>query len=122
MHSAVVTTALLDLVPGVTGMAGYHSDAPLTGDAHHAVRAAAHAALTPAQRTAAQRAALDHAASLGIGTLHECAGPQISDEEDFTSLLALAAERPDPGPASGPRRSPTRRAPAASGSSARSAR
>lgn len=96
VHSAVVTTALLDLVPGVTGMTGYRPDAPLTGDAHHAVRAAAHAALTPAQRTAAQRAALDHAASLGIGTLHECAGPEISDEEDFTSLLALAAERPGP--------------------------
>lgn len=96
VHSAVVTTALLDLVPGVTAMAGYHPDAPLTGDAHHAVRAAAHAALTPAQRTAAQRAALDHAASLGIGALHECGGPEISDEEDFTSLLALAAERPGP--------------------------
>lgn len=96
VHSAVVTTALLDLVPGVTGLAGYHPDAPLTGDAHHAVRAAAHAALTPAQRTAAQRAALDHAASLGIGTLHECGGPEISDEEDFTGLLALAAERPGP--------------------------
>ncbi|MFD8118744.1 amidohydrolase [Streptomyces microflavus] len=96
VHSALVTTALLDLVQGVTAMAGYRPDAPLTGDAHHAVRAAAHAALTPAQRTAAQRAALDHAASLGIGALHECGGPEISDEEDFTSLLALAAERPGP--------------------------
>ncbi|WP_254813027.1 amidohydrolase [Streptomyces cavourensis] len=96
VHSAVVTSALLDLVPGVTGLAGYRPDAPLTGDAHHAVRAAAHAALTPAQRTAAQRAALDHAASLGIGTLHECGGPEISDEEDFTALLTLAAERPGP--------------------------
>lgn len=96
VHSAVVTTALLDLVPGVTAMTGYHPDAPLTADAHHAVRAAAHSALTPGQRSAAQRAALDHAASLGIGTLHECGGPEISDEQDFTALLALAAERPAP--------------------------
>ncbi|MFD4237708.1 amidohydrolase [Streptomyces sp. NPDC058542] len=96
VHSAVVTTALLDLVPGVTAMTGYHPDAPLTGDAHHAVRAAAHSALPAAQRGAAQRAALDHAASLGIGSVHECGGPEISDEEDFTSLLALAAERPGP--------------------------
>lgn len=95
-HSAIVTTALLDLVPGVTAMTGYHPDAPLTGDAHHAVRAAAHGALPAAQRAAAQRAALDHAASLGIGSVHECGGPEISDEEDFTSLLALAAERPGP--------------------------
>ncbi|MFF1464648.1 amidohydrolase [Streptomyces sp. NPDC058330] len=96
VHSAVVTTALLDLVPGVRDLAGYHPDAPLTGAAHHAVRAAAHAAVTPAQRAEAQRAALAHAASLGIGTVHECAGPEISDEDDFTGLLALAAERPGP--------------------------
>ncbi|MFE4454064.1 amidohydrolase [Streptomyces sp. NPDC056796] len=96
VHSAVVTTALLDLVPGVTGMTGYHPDAPLTGDAHHAVRAAAHGAVTPRQRTEAQRAALAHAASLGIGTVHECAGPEISDEDDFTGLLELAAGLPGP--------------------------
>ncbi|NUK90388.1 amidohydrolase family protein, partial [Streptomyces lunaelactis] len=28
VHSAVVTTALLDLVPGITDLAGYHPDAP----------------------------------------------------------------------------------------------
>ncbi|WP_327120712.1 amidohydrolase [Streptomyces sp. NBC_01341] len=96
VHSAVVSTALLDLVPGVTSMPGYHPEAPLTGDAHHAVRAAAHGAVTPAQRREAQRAALAHAASLGIGTVHECAGPDISDEDDFTGLLELAAEQPGP--------------------------
>ncbi|WP_093801916.1 amidohydrolase [Streptomyces sp. Wb2n-11] len=96
VHSAVVTTALLDLVPGITGLAGYHPDAPLTASAHHAVRAAAHGAVTPAQRAEAQRAALAHAASLGIGAVHECAGPDISDEEDFTGLLKLAAEQPGP--------------------------
>ncbi|MEU1121426.1 MULTISPECIES: amidohydrolase [unclassified Streptomyces] len=96
VHSAVVTTALLDLVPGVTERAGYRPDAPLTADAHHGVRAAALAALTPLQRTEAQRAALGHAASLGIGSVHECAGPEISDEDDFTGLLRLAAEEPGP--------------------------
>ncbi|MEV6783770.1 amidohydrolase family protein, partial [Streptomyces sp. NPDC051098] len=30
VHSAVVTTALLDLVPSVTGLSGYHPDEPLT--------------------------------------------------------------------------------------------
>jgi predicted amidohydrolase YtcJ len=52
--------------------------------------------ITPAQRAAAQRAALARAASLGIGTVHECAGPDISDEDDFTSLLALAEAEPGP--------------------------
>ncbi|MGC8922006.1 amidohydrolase [Streptomyces sp. PG2] len=95
VHSAVVTTALLDLTPGVTGLDGY-ADGPLTGEAHHAVRALALGALTSAQRTEAQRAALAHAASLGIGSVHECGGPEISSEEDFTGLLRLAAEEAGP--------------------------
>ncbi|MES9525072.1 amidohydrolase [Streptomyces capoamus] len=92
VHSAVVSTALLDLVPGGVP----REDAPLTGDAHHTVRAAALGAVTPAQRAEAQRTALAHAASLGIGTLHECGGPQISSEDDFTGLLRLAAEQTGP--------------------------
>ncbi|QQC88241.1 amidohydrolase [Streptomyces alfalfae] len=96
VHSAVATTALLDLVPGVTARTGFHPDAPLTDDAHHGVRAAALAAVTPAQRTEAQRVALRHAASLGIGSVHECGGPEISDEDDFTGLLRLAADEAGP--------------------------
>ncbi|MEN3583788.1 amidohydrolase [Streptomyces sp. ZYX-F-203] len=91
-HSAVVTTALLDLAPRATR----RTDGPLTADEHHAVRSAALGAISARGRTAAQRAALDHAASLGIGTVHECAGPEISSEDDLTGLLALAAERPGP--------------------------
>ncbi|MGR6969162.1 amidohydrolase [Streptomyces cynarae] len=96
VHSAVVTTALLDLTPGVRDKAGFTDGEPLTRDAHHAVRAAAFAAVTPTQRTEAQRTALAHAASLGIGSLHECAGPEISSQDDFTGLLRLAAEEPGP--------------------------
>ncbi|WP_406836428.1 amidohydrolase [Streptomyces sp. AHU1] len=96
VHSAVATSALLDLVPGVTALAGYAPDGPLTRDAHHAVRAAALGAVGAEQRTEAQRAALAHAASLGIGSVHECAGPEISSEDDFTGLLRLAAEEPGP--------------------------
>ncbi|MFI6940095.1 amidohydrolase [Streptomyces sp. NPDC050418] len=96
VHSAVATTALLDLVPGVRELPGFEADAPLTKDAHHAVRRAAHDAITPVQRTEAQRAALRQAASLGIGSVHECAGPEISSEDDLTGLLALAAEEAGP--------------------------
>ncbi|MFD7611240.1 amidohydrolase [Streptomyces sp. NPDC059828] len=92
VHSAVVTTALLDLVPGVRAMSGFRDGEPLTGDAHHAVRSAAYAAVSTEQRAEAQRLALRHAASLGIGTVHECAGPEISSEDDFTGLLKTAAE------------------------------
>ncbi|MCX4702357.1 amidohydrolase [Streptomyces sp. NBC_01373] len=91
VHSAVVTTALLDLTPGLGA-----PDAPLTADAHHAVRAAALGAVTPQQRREAQRTALAHAVSLGIGTVHECAGPEISSEDDFTDLLNLASGQAGP--------------------------
>ncbi|MEU8591386.1 amidohydrolase [Streptomyces sp. NPDC048664] len=96
VHSAAVSTALLDLTPGVRDRAGFTDGEPLTRDAHHAVRAAAFAAVTSAQRTEAQRAALAHVASLGIGSVHECAGPEISSEDDFTGLLRLAAEESGP--------------------------
>ncbi len=95
VHSAVVSTALLDLVAGGATRVT-REDRPLTGDDHHVVRAAALGAVTPAQREAAQRAALAHAASLGIGTVHECGGPEISSEDDFTGLLRLAREEPGP--------------------------
>ncbi|MFJ8108453.1 amidohydrolase [Streptomyces sp. NPDC096132] len=96
VHSAVVTTALLELAPRARTEPGYLDGEPLTRDAHHAVRAAAFAAVTPAQRAEAQRAALAHAASLGIGSVHECAGPEISSEDDFTDLLRLAAGETGP--------------------------
>ncbi|MFJ9149372.1 amidohydrolase [Streptomyces sp. NPDC102270] len=90
VHSAVVTTALLDM----TSLGAV--DGPLTADAHHTVRSTALGSVSSAQRAQAQRAALAHAASLGIGTLHECAGPEISSEDDFTGLLRLASEEPGP--------------------------
>jgi predicted amidohydrolase YtcJ len=96
VHSAAVSTALLDLVPGIADRAGYRPDGLLTRDAHHAVRAAAHGAIAVRQRTEAQRAALRHAASLGIGSVHECAGPEISSEDDLTGLLRLAREESGP--------------------------
>ncbi|WP_062215880.1 amidohydrolase [Streptomyces sp. NBRC 109706] len=95
-HSALATTALLDLVPGIAGRAGWAEDQPLTGDAHHAVRRAAYGTLGPRQRAEAQRAARNRAAAQGIGALHECAGPEISSEEDLVALLALTDAEPGP--------------------------
>ena len=99
VHSALASGPLRALAAAAGELAalpGYHPDQPLTRDAHHAVRAAALAHLTPAQRDAAQRAALRRAAELGIGALHECAGPGISSAEDLTALLALAGEGEGP--------------------------
>lgn len=87
-HSAAASS-ILRAAAGVAGLDGYHPERPLTAAAHHAVRAAAHAALTPQQRTAARTAALDDAAAHGIVAVHECGGPDIFGVDDFTELLAL---------------------------------
>ncbi|QMU76119.1 amidohydrolase family protein [Streptacidiphilus sp. PB12-B1b] len=104
VHSALASSALRALADrtlaeegagggaGLAALAGYHPEQPLSREAHHAVRSAALAHLSAGQRDAAQRAALGRAAELGIGAVHECAGPGISSAEDLTALLSLAAE------------------------------
>ncbi|HEY2059751.1 MAG TPA: amidohydrolase [Amycolatopsis sp.] len=96
VHSALVSSALVELAPAAREAAGWSADGPLTRDAHHAVRAAARAAITPEQRTAAQRAFLSTAAARGIVSVHECGGPDIAGRDDFAGLLALAAEPGSP--------------------------
>jgi predicted amidohydrolase YtcJ len=90
VHSAVVSTALLERTPPATP--GYDPSGWLRMAAHHVVREIAMGAISAAQRDKAQRAALRHAASLGIAAVHECGGPGTSDEYDFTHVLALGRE------------------------------
>ncbi|SFF46483.1 amidohydrolase [Blastococcus tunisiensis] len=96
VHSATVSTALLDRIPGITGLPGFSADGRLRLDAHHAVRQAAYGAVDPVQRRRAQQATLVAAAGLGIGSLHEMAGPEVSGADDLAALLALAGEEPGP--------------------------
>ncbi len=86
-HSAVVSTALLQAVPGVTDTTGFTRGEPLRAAAHHLVRTAALAGLGRAQRDRARQAALDAAAARGIAAVHECAGPEIAGRADLSELL-----------------------------------
>ena len=96
VHSATVSTALLDAVPGIADLPGFSAEGRLRLDAHHAARQAAFGAVGADQRRAAQRATLDACAALGIGSVHEMAGPEVSGAEDLAALLGLADERPGP--------------------------
>lgn len=96
MHSAVVSSALLAAAASARELPGYAESGHLTRDAHHAVRRAAWTALTTGQRQDAQRAARRRAAELGVGCLHELAGPEISSAVDLTALVELAAAEPGP--------------------------
>lgn len=96
VHSATVSTALLDRVPGITALPGFSADGRLRLDAHHAARRAAYGSVPADQRRSAQRATLRAAAALGIGSVHEMAGPEVSSAEDLAGLLDLAAAEPGP--------------------------
>jgi predicted amidohydrolase YtcJ len=89
-HSAVVSSALMAAVPGLTGLAGYRPSGHLITDAHHAARQLALSSIGTGQRSELQLAALRHAASLGVVAVHEMAGPEISSEQDLRALLELA--------------------------------
>lgn len=96
VHSALVSSALIALAPECANLDGYSTDGPLTRDAHHAVRDAARAAVTTHQRHRAQQAFLNAAAAAGIASVHECAGPGISGEQDLADLLTLGTHSTRP--------------------------
>ncbi|WP_143770503.1 amidohydrolase [Pseudonocardia dioxanivorans] len=89
VHSALVSSALVDRARDAVGAAGWSAAGPLTAEAHHLVRRAALGAVTRDQRDRAQRAFLGAAARAGVGTVHECAGPLVSGREDLAALLVL---------------------------------
>lgn len=88
VHSALASTALRRRVTGLSGDAVLSG--PLSGEAHHRVRAEARELLTADQRSAARTAALDAAAAAGIVMVHECAGPDIGGLDDWRELRALS--------------------------------
>jgi predicted amidohydrolase YtcJ len=96
VHSAVVSSALLAACPPARALPGFHPSGLVRSDAHDALRRTAYGAISPAQRRAAQRITRSRAAALGIGCLHEMAGPDVSSAEDLADLLALAAAEPGP--------------------------
>ncbi|WP_203933180.1 amidohydrolase [Virgisporangium ochraceum] len=87
VHSCVVSSALLRAADPATP--GFGTDGWLRRDAHHEVRTIALGSLSATQRRDAQRTALRHAARAGVAAVHECGGPTISSEADFTELLKL---------------------------------
>lgn len=90
VHSALASSTLRGLVPGLAAVPGFDPQRPLSGAAHHLVRAEARRLLTVAQRDEARRAALDAAAAAGIVAVHECAGPDIGGIEDWQELRATS--------------------------------
>lgn len=89
VHSAAASTALRRLAPGLADAAGFAAQRPLTGDAHHLVRAAARDRLSAGLLRQARLAALDAAAANGIVAVHECAGPHVGGLDDWLDLRGI---------------------------------
>jgi predicted amidohydrolase YtcJ len=92
VHSAVVSSTLLDQLPGVAKANGFRPDGLLTREAHHLCRGSLDRLFTDQQRRSAARAALRAAAAQGVATVHELGGPHLGPIEDLTRVREAATE------------------------------
>lgn len=92
VHSAVVSSAVVDRLPELRTLAGWDGSGWVTREAHHAVRDLSISSQTPAERKLAIRAALQHAAAHGIGLVHELGAPHLSRPGDREAVAALRGE------------------------------
>jgi predicted amidohydrolase YtcJ len=92
VHSAVVSSTLLDQLPGVSKAIGYRADGLLTREAHHLCRGNLDRLFTDQERRSAASAALQAAAAQGVGTVHDLGGPHLGPIDDLTRVREVAAE------------------------------
>lgn len=87
VHSALVSSALIDAVAPARDAPGYDPVGPLSREAHHLARRASRDMLTSGQRRTLQAEALRAAAAQGIGQVHEMAAGHIAGADDLSLLL-----------------------------------
>ena len=92
VHSAVVSTALQDQLPGIVTAPGYRADGLLSRQAHHLARGRMDRLFTDAERRSDASTALLQAASLGVGAVHELGGPHLGPIEDLIRVREVADE------------------------------
>jgi predicted amidohydrolase YtcJ len=92
VHSAVVSTPVLDRLPGVAATNGFGADGMLTQEAHHRSRVLVNALFDDADRRAAARRALRQAAGRGVATVHELGGPHLGPLADLVRVREVGAE------------------------------
>lgn len=88
VHSAVVSTALADRVPDLAAEVGFRSDGWVRREAHHRCRVAVNDLVSDGDRRLAARTALQQAARLGVGTVHELGGPHLGPYADLDRVVA----------------------------------
>jgi predicted amidohydrolase YtcJ len=96
LHSAIVSTSLLESVPDVSTLAGYSTTGLLRSGAHHALRASLFDRLPSDQRSDFFSAALETWAANGVAAVTEMAGPDISSQADLSALNSYGQQNLGP--------------------------
>jgi len=91
-HSAVASAALVSATPGIAAADGWDGTGRVERVAHHVARDAVQASLGAGQRREALRTALRHAASVGLGCVHEIGAPHINSSSDVAEIATIARE------------------------------
>lgn len=92
VHSALVSSALLELLPEVRQASGYREDGLVSREAHHLCRGALDRFSSDAERREAARVTLRRCAELGVGAVHDLGGPHLGPAEDVDRVRDAAAE------------------------------
>jgi predicted amidohydrolase YtcJ len=92
VHSAAVSTAVLDRVSGIADVRGFSADGLLTQHAHHLSRVLVNDLLSDEDRRAAARWILHRAARLGVASVHELGGPHLGPLADLTRVREAGEE------------------------------
>lgn len=92
VHSAVVSSTLLDQLPDVSNVIGYRSDGLLTREAHHLCRGSLDRLFTDQERRSAARSALRAVAAQGVAAVHDLGGPHLGPIEDLRRVREVASE------------------------------
>ena len=92
VHSAAVSTAVLDRLPGIADAPGYAADGLLTRDAHHRSRVLVNDLLSDEERRAAARWTMQQAARLGVASVHELGGPHLGPLADLARVREVGEE------------------------------
>ena len=92
VHSAAVSRAVLDRLPGIAAARGFSPGGLLTQQAHHLSRVLVDDLLSDADRRAAARETLHQAARLGVASVHELGGPHLGPLADLTRVREVGEE------------------------------
>lgn len=92
-HSGLVSSAVLERAPELADAVGWDGSGRTERAANHVARRVVDGLISREQRRAAIARALDAAAAVGIGCVHEMSATHINPTDDLTLIRELAAER-----------------------------